>query len=159
MPMRVSGVRDGRINVLALEVIFHLKNYCKNDEIKNDSPRLFVVPILKNGQIEIVHNVFDEHIEWADVRQVILFYFNEDGSGCLIRHISDVNRIHKQFIGRNGLRICVNDWIQPMRLCLYHNTSLEEQREVDLNNFSHEFHGIYRDYLDYAKPMKKKQNN
>ena len=157
--MRVRGVCDGQISILALEVIAHLKDCCKNDGIKNGSSHLFFVPILKDGHIEITHDIYDEDIEWTDVRQVIVFFFNEDGSSCFIRHISDANRIHKQFIGRNGWRICVNDWNQPMEFCLYHNTSLESRRLVTPDNFCGELQGIYQDYFSHVTHAKKKRNH
>lgn len=157
--MRIRGICDGKINISVQEVLSNVKDYYKNDGITNGSSHLFVVPIFKDGHVEIINNIYDEDFEWTDARQVVIFYFNEDGTRCLIRHISDVNQIHKQFIGRKGWRICVNDWIQPMRLCLYHNTSLEEQREVALSNFRNEFIGIYHDYLDYVTPLKKNRNN
>lgn len=157
--MRISGIDDGRMGVIAYEVISQLEDCHKDDCDKNGFSHLFIVPIFKNGRIKITHDIYDEKIEWKNVRQLIVFYFNEDKSGCLIRHISDANRIHKQFIGRNGWRICVNDLNQPMELCLYHNTSLENHRLITPDNFYDEFNGIYQDYFSYVTPTKKKRSH
>lgn len=104
----------------------------------------FLVAIDKRG-----HLVIDSQyslIEWSEARQAIIVLFRD--RDCSIRHIDENYRVHKQYIGRKGFRICVNDW-DNLELCLYRNVNLFDSRILNSSNFPQEMKGMWADYLSY----------
>ena len=111
-----------------------------------ESSILFLVAVDKHGYTDIENEY--QLIEWNKARQAIVFLFRK--SGCSIRYIDENYNIHKQYIGRKGFRICVNDW-NNLELCFYRNVNLLDSRTLNSENFRQEMMGMWADYRNFIK--------
>ena len=138
--MRITGeTNDGRIGEKVMDILVTLPYDPEQDT-------LFFVAVDQHGIIDIEEKY--RSIEWAIARQAIIFLFREDN--CSIRHVDENYNIHKQYIGRKGYRICVND-CDSLDLCLYQNGNLLDLRMLNRENFQQEVKGMWADYHELIK--------
>lgn len=138
--MRISGdSNDGKIGKKVTEVLDKLGT-------KENLRHIFFVKIDKKGVATV--NSKDEGyiVDWSDARQAIIFFIDKDYKSCIIRHVTENYRVHKQFIGRKGWRICMEDWLSPMEMCLYKNSECYGRRRVSGMELIQEFKSMYGDY-------------
>lgn len=151
--MRISGdSNDGKMGEMVSGVLAKLR-------VKEGLGHLFFVKIEKNGKPTVFDKEEDGIIDWSEARQAIIFFFGKDYTFCIIRHITENYRVHKQFIGRGGWRICMDDWLLPMEMCLCKNSECYSRRRISGREFIQEFIFMYGDYCGLIKKRKRIQRD
>ena len=104
---------------------------------------VFLIGIFQDGGFQI--NDEYDYVDWPKTRQAVVFVFNKHDNRWTIRHIDENYRIHKQYIGRNGHRICIDDW-DERRIVLYRHLDIREVQVLNCDNFKSIIKGIWSSY-------------
>lgn len=119
--MRITGESiDGKMLEHVREVLQVLGHDIKGVDIPN-LPNVFLVGIYQDGRLHVDQK--HDNVDWSKARQAVILVFHKDTNRWTIRHISEDYKIHKQYIGRKGYRICINDW-GKRELLLYNNKKI-----------------------------------
>lgn len=114
--------------------------------------QLKFVAIDKNGQPQVADRM--EDIFWRAAKEAYLFFFKSP-SDCIIRHIDEDYRVHKQILLHNGFVICVDCEAdrRPLELSLYKGKRRVESKPLDnlsTDSFYETFNLLWDEYLAYS---------
>lgn len=119
--MRITGKsKDGNMLEHVKEVLQFLGFDIEGMSTPN-FPNVFLVGIYQDGRLHVDQKY--DNVDWTKARQAVIFVFHKDTNRWTIRHVSEDYKIHKQYIGRKGYRICINDW-DKRELLLYNNQKI-----------------------------------
>jgi hypothetical protein len=119
--MRITGEsKDGKMLEHVREVLQFLGFDIEGIHTPN-FPNVFLIGIYQDGRLYIDQE--HDNVNWSKARQAVILVFHKDTNRWTIRHISEDYKIHKQYIGRKGYRICINDW-EKRELLLYNNKKI-----------------------------------
>lgn len=128
-------------NMMMLE---HVNDVVKSLIINKDDKLCFVA-IDKNYQPQVADNLDD--VSWTAAKEAYIFLF-KGTSECLIRHIDEDYRVHKQILLHEGFIIC-SDW-NTNTLSLYRGKKLIVEilmNTLMIENFSQAFDSLWNEYI------------
>jgi hypothetical protein len=127
--MRITGEsKDGKMLDHVRDVLQFLGFNVEDEGIPHFT-NVFLVGIYQDGRLHVDQE--HDNVDWSKARQAIIFVYHEETDKCDMLCVSEHYKIHKQYEGKQGFRICIGDK-DDKSLSLYNMTDI--CLECDLGN-------------------------